>query len=783
MGLISTSVILSSLPFSSRSSTLKFCCYNSKLKFQFGIGIGILTLRCFSSLRTKHQNCNPKSNSAPWLVKWPSSIESPNPKLPTHDDEDLFDPVPAPTHYFHDDKGRNAIERVVLRLRNLGLASDDEEPTRDVFLRREWVRPDATLAQEDMALPWEKEEREDEVIEDKGLRKKKKKKKVKAQTLAELTLGEEELSRLRTLGMQIREKVNIPKAGLTQAVIDKIHHEWSKNEVVKLKFHEILARDMKLAHQIFERRTRGLVIWKSGSFMWVYRSGNYEGPTYSSLRNEKKGDDHHFVPDVSADSNAMPSLLEKSEPVLRNHEHPENMTVEEAEFNRLLDGLGPRFGEWWGTGILPVDADLLPPVVPGYKTPLRLLPTGMRPGMTDDELTSMRKLSKSLPCHFALGRNRNLQGLACAILELWEKSLVAKIAVKRGLVNTNNELMAGELKKLTGGTLLLRNKYYIVIYRGKDFVPTSVAAVLVERQELTKQVQDIEEKVRCRAVDVTPPGEDENGQAGSLAEFYEAQARWGRDISTEEREQMVKEAAEAKNVKLVRKIERKLAVAQAKRLRAENLLAKLQASMVPTGPDYDQETITDEERARLHAVALGMKAYLLLGIRGVFGGVIENMHLHWRHRELVKLITKQKNLAFVEDTARFLEFESGGILVAIDRIPKGFSLIYYRGKNYRRPITLRPRNLLTKAKALKRSIAMQQHEALSQHITELVEKIEEMKKELGLSQDLEPQDRWSIEDRNQTDHLSEFTQSEDEDSDGEENSDWDDDDSKFSNLK
>lgn len=86
------------------------------------------------------------------------------------------------------------------------------------------------------------------------------------------------------------------------------------------------------------------------------------------------------------------------------------------------------------------------------------------------------------------------------------------------------------------------------------------------------------------------------------------------------------------------------------------------------------------------------------------------MHLHWKHRELVKLISKQKTLAFVEDTARLLEYESGGILVAIERVPKGFALMYYRGKNYRRPISIRPRNLLTKAKALQRSVAMQRHE-------------------------------------------------------------------------
>lgn len=116
------------------------------------------------------------------------------------------------------------------------------------------------------------------------------------------------------------------------------------------------------------------------------------------------------------------------------------------------------------------------------------------------------------------------------------------------------------VQTLTGGTLLLRNKYYIVIYRGKDFVPTDVAAVLAERQELTKQVQDVEEKVRCRAVDATSGQGEATTPAGSLAEFYEAKARWGRDISTEEREKMKEEVANAKTVKLVRHTEHKLSL-------------------------------------------------------------------------------------------------------------------------------------------------------------------------------------------------------------------------------
>jgi cell division protein FtsL len=48
--------------------------------------------------------------------------------------------------------------------------------------------------------------------------------------------------------------------------------------------------------------------------------------------------------------------------------------------------------------------------------------------------------------NFIEGRNRNHQGLSAAIVKLWEKSLVVKIAVKRGIQNTNNKIMAEEIK-------------------------------------------------------------------------------------------------------------------------------------------------------------------------------------------------------------------------------------------------------------------------------------------------------------------------------------------------
>ncbi|XP_019446260.1 PREDICTED: CRM-domain containing factor CFM3A, chloroplastic/mitochondrial-like isoform X2 [Lupinus angustifolius] len=805
MGLSSTTTKLSELPLRTSLSpftTLNSLLFSSSSYSHFSHSnfnkFPLQFLNSYSSsFPTIHRNYSSNTLSSPWLTKWPSN---PNPppyrktlpdSNPDGGDDGLFDPI-VDTRYSRnndDDKPSNAIDRVVLRLRNLGL-QDEEQQQYEVnevsgdLLGREWIRPDTSFREDndDMVLPWEKEEVEEEKGETEGEKIGLRKRRVKAKTLAEMTLDEEEMRRLRRIGMQLRDKVNVPKAGLTKVVLDKIHDGWRKSEMVRLKFHEVLAKDMKAAHQIVELRTRGLVIWRAGSLMLVYRGSNYERSTSGSQLSNSL---------LRTEGDNATSSLEENEPVVRNQGQPEIMTPEELDFNRLLDGLGPRFVEWWGTGILPVDADLLPPTVPGYKTPLRLVPAGMRPRLTDAQLTNMRKISKPLPCHFALGRNRNHQGLASAILKLWETSLVAKIAIKRGIQNTNSELMAEELKKLTGGTLLIRNKYYIVIYRGNDFVPTSVASVLAERQELTKQVQEVEDMVRSGTVDVTPSEEGETtAQAGTLTEFYEAQVRWGRDISTEEHEKMMKEAAEVKNVKLFKKIERKLALAQAKRLRAEELLRKVEASLIPAGPDYDQETITDEERVMFRRVGLSMKAYLELGTRGVFDGVIENMHLHWRHRELVKLITKQKTLTFVEDTARLLAYESGGILVSIDRVPKGFTLIYYRGKNYRRPITMRPRNLLTKAKALKRAIAMQRHEALSQHITELGKKIEEMRKGLALSQDLKPEDRCSIEDHNQIHRISEFAQNEDEGSDYddsdagfdyEDDGGWDDEDSECPN--
>lgn len=98
---------------------------------------------------------------------------------------------------------------------------------------------------------------------------------------------------------------------------------------------------------------------------------------------------------------------------------------------------------------------------------------------------------------------------------------------------------------------------------------------------------------------------------------------------------------------------------------------------------------------------------LTSGRRGVFNGVMEGIHQHWKHREVVKVITMQKLLTQVMHTAKLLEAESGGVLVSVDKLKEGHAIIIFRGKNYQRPWKPICGNLLSKRKALHRSLEMQ----------------------------------------------------------------------------
>lgn len=573
--------------------------------------------------------------------------------------------------------------------------------------------------------------------------KNKEDKKERAPSLAELTLSDEELRRLRTVGIGIRKKLKIGKAGITEGIVNGIHERWRRNELVKITCEDICRLNMKRTHGLLEKKTGGLVIWRSGSNIILYRGADYKYPYFSenSFENNSAQDatpdlfmglEEHMTNSSGMDAVKSDALDRKSPPrVIQGVGSPDRVRFElpgEAEHteeaDKLLEGLGPRFTDWWGCEPLPIDADLLPAIVPGYKRPFRLLPYGVKPKLTNDEMTTLRRLGRPLPCHFALGRNRKLQGLAAAIVKLWEKCEIAKVAVKRGVQNTNSELMAEELKWLTGGTLLSRDREFIVFYRGKDFLPSVVSSAIEERR---KQVVE-EEKRSGFNSSVENAKESEKSTTGSVA--VDGHANRNNQKAVQEKKKLASmEAA-------IKRTADKLTTALEKKAKAEKLLLDLEEDEVPQQSDMDKEGITVEERFMLRKIGLRMKPFLLLGRRGVFDGTVENMHLHWKYRELVKVITGSKNIEEVHQIARMLEAESGGILVAVERVNKGYAIIVYRGKNYERPASLRPQTLLSKREAMKRSIEAQRRQSLKLHVLKLTQNIEALKSRLAKNEEM-----------------------------------------------
>lgn len=524
-------------------------------------------------------------------------------------------------------------------------------------------------------------------------------KKEKVVSKAELSLDKELLERLRGEAAKMRTWVKVKKAGVTQSVVDEIRLTWRTSELAMIKFYMPLCRNMNRARDIVEMKTGGLVVWTRKDIHVVYRGCNYQGKKNFNAATIEES----FPRNGGEEESISAGILMEAE----LNTQPINGSLFERETDRLLDGLGPRFVDWWMRKPLPVDADLLPEVVKGFRSPSRLCPPRMRSKLKDDELTYLRKLAQSLPTHFVLGRNRRLQGLAAAILKLWEKTIIAKIAVKWGVPNTNNEQMADELKSLTGGVLLLRNKFFIILYRGKDFLPGQVANVIVDREIALRKCQTNEEGARMKAIETSymPGGPTNTSRSGTLYEFQEFQIKFQKTAKGDSEIQL--EAYKEKLERELRNQEYRLRILKSKIEKPARDLSKLNSAWVPSPRDADQGIMTEEERECFRKIGQKLRGSLVLGRRGVFEGVMEGLHQHWKHREVVKVITMQRVFSQVIHTATLLEAESDGILVSVDKLKEGHAIIIYRGKNYKRPLRLLKKNLLTKREALKRSLLIQ----------------------------------------------------------------------------
>ncbi|XP_024029575.1 chloroplastic group IIA intron splicing facilitator CRS1, chloroplastic [Morus notabilis] len=628
-------------------------------------------------------------------------------------------------------RGKNVIKKIARRIEELGRKSKvDSEETQKDFVGKNGIGDCLEGLGESRSggerMPWEKDE---------GFvfRRMKKEKIVSS---AELRLERELLERLRSEARKMRKWVKVKKAGVTKEVVEDVKFVWKSNELAMVKFDVPLCRNMDRAQEILEMKTGGLVVWRRKDAQVIYRGCNYQ-PTSKTFPRTYAGFSGHqetpfsnlvqldsrkgnSVSEVKSYENTIERKISKKNTegetiptaiILKNDANfqpSSSLYVREAD--RLLDGLGPRFIDWWMNKPLPVDADLLPEVVPGFRPPFRRCPPHTRSKLTDEELTYLRKLAHSLPTHFVLGRNRKLQGLAAAILKLWEKCHIAKIAVKLGVPNTNNEQMAYELKCLTGGDLLLRNKFIIILYRGKDFLPDQIAELITKRETELEYCQLYEEHARlvvAEKVFVADEPLKKTSPAGTLSEFHDIQIEYGDSNKGNIEVKLPFEAEKERLESELRKQERKLLILNSKIKKSTKELLKLNTAWKPSERDGDQEMLTEEERECFRKIGLKMRSVLVLGRRGIFDGVIEGLRQHWKHREVAKVITMQRYFWQVMYTATSLEAESGGLLVSVEKLKEGHAIIIYRGKNYRRPLKLISVNLLTKRKALSRSLEMQ----------------------------------------------------------------------------
>ena len=78
----------------------------------------------------------------------------------------------------------------------------------------------------------------------------------KVPSLAELTLSGSELRRLTTMGIRMKQKMKLGKAGITEGVVNGIHERWRSFEVVKIVCEDICRLNMKRTHVLLEVITK-----------------------------------------------------------------------------------------------------------------------------------------------------------------------------------------------------------------------------------------------------------------------------------------------------------------------------------------------------------------------------------------------------------------------------------------------------------------------------------------------------------------------------------------------
>ncbi|KAF7819125.1 putative CRM domain-containing protein [Senna tora] len=151
-----------------------------------------------------------------------------------------------------------------------------------------------------------------------------------------------------------------------------------------------------------------------------------------------------------------------------------------------------------------------------------------------------------------------------------------------------------------------------------------------------------------------------------------------------------------------KKLKGKRAVARKKEERLLEALKKIEpAESLET--THDPEILTPEEHFFFLKMGLKCKNYVPVGRRGIYQGVILNMHLHWKKHQTLKVVVKTFSAEEVKEIAAELARLTGGIVLDIH---EENTIIMYRGKNYSQPPTeiMSPRVTLSRKKVMVSSV-------------------------------------------------------------------------------
>lgn len=138
---------------------------------------------------------------------------------------------------------------------------------------------------------------------------------------------------------------------------------------------------------------------------------------------------------------------------------------------------------------------------------------------------------------------------------------------------------------------------------------------------------------------------------------------------------------------------------------------------------HDPEVLTPEEHFYFLKMGLKCKNYVPVGRRGIYQGVILNMHLHWKKHQTLLVIVKTFTPEEVKEIAAELARLTGGIVLDIH---DENTIIMYRGKNYSQPPTeiMSPRSTLPRKKALDKSQYRDALRAVRRHIPRLEQELQ-----------------------------------------------------------